>query len=209
MEEEIKLERPYPLFKVVQEDILDRRGKTSVYYSIYVKVAENLDWVILYGTFSRPWSEIALERLREIFDTHIFKWMIDEDKNAPTMFMVNDQLYKTTYVFPHQSCICGLNIKGNERYAEFSVDSIKYDYLHSLVTFYYKGDCVVKANQVFLDGELLYNSTQLKELCDEIGQDFHMLDSNPDKLMSYLNNNYDVRTYTCEFYTCYNVKNCG
>ena len=95
MAEEIRLERPYPLFKVVQEDIPDRHGGTSIYYSIYVKVSEDTEWVILYGTFSRPYSELAIDRLREIFDIHIFKWMVDEEKNAPVMFMVDDQIYKT------------------------------------------------------------------------------------------------------------------
>lgn len=201
--QEIRLERPYPLFKVEQEDIPRKDNTTSLYYSIYVKVGKDYDWFLLYGTASRPWSELALDRLREIFDIHIFKWLVNEEENAPVMFMIDDQMYKTTHIIPHQSCICGETIEGNQRYAEFSVDSIKFDYITSLVTFFYKGDCIVKANQLFLNGELLCDSKQLKDLCDSIGQDFNKLDYDPYKLTDYLVGNYNIKSYTCGWYTSY------
>ena len=194
---EYKIEKPYPLYKLVQEEIPDRRGGYSINYTIYVTLGKDLDWYELYNTFSRPWAEIALQRLKDIFEIYILDWILN--KNEPVMFEVNDQIYKTEYVFPDQSCICGSTIVGNQRYGEFSVDAIKFDYIHDIIFFYYEGDCLLKCNQLFLNGSLLLNSQQLDDVCKSIGQDKTMLDCSPYKLLKYISNTYpDAKTFKCE-----------
>ena len=201
-----KIEKPYPLYQLIQDEIPDKRGSYNTIYTIVVKLNEDVaNWYRLYDTFSKPVAELALDRLKELFDIHILKWL-KSDENMPTMFEVYNQVYKTKYVFPDQSCICGDDIVGNKRYGEFSVYGVKYDYIQSTIFFYYEGDCVLKSNQLFLDGELLLNSQQLVDVCNEIGQDTGLLDSSPDKLLKYIANNYtNAKTYICEGYTCFDI----
>ena len=200
-----KFMKPYPLWKLAYEEI-ESRGEVVGTYNIYVKIDKYSEWVELYNTFSEPWAKIALKRLQEIFDIHIYKWLLSEDDN-PKMFEVNDQVYKTTYVFPYQSCICGKQIEGNHRYGEFRVDDIKFDYVRDLIFFYENGTVLVKSNQVFLDGELIMTSKLLSDVCSMIGQNVDLLDSNPDKLIKYIKDRYDnVNEYICEGYSAHNLQ---
>lgn len=195
--------KPYPLFRWEAEEVPSRNDKSTI-YRIYVKIAEPMDWILLYTTFSSAWCEIAVKKLRDIFDLYIIHFIVEDDKDTYfPMFEVNNQIYKTQFTFPEQSCICGEQIKGNKRYAEFSIDYEKFDYIQETVFFYDKGTCLVKSNQLFLDGELLFNSTDLKKLCDEIGQNWSYLDSSPDKLINYLKENYRERAnrYICNGYS--------
>ena len=195
--------KPYPLFRWEAEEVPSRNDKSTI-YRIYVKIAEPMDWILLYTTFSSAWCEIAVKKLKDIFDLYIMHFIVEDDKDTYfPMFEVNDQIYKTQFTFPEQSCICGEQIKGNQRYAEFSIDYEKFDYIQETVFFYDKGTCLVKSNQLFLDGELLFNSTDLKKLCDEIGQNWSYLDSSPDKLINYLKENYRERAnrYICNGYS--------
>lgn len=203
--EEIKLKKPYPLWKLAYEEI-ESRGEALGTYNVCVQLDKYTDWIELYSTFSELWAKIALKRLQDIFDIHIFKWLTSEDNN-PTMIEVNDQVYKATYVFPYQSCICGKQIDGNQRYGEYIIDDIKFDYVRELIFFYYSGTVLVKSNQVFLDGELLLNSHNLNVLCEDIGQDMRLLDSDPSRLIKYLKENYTVREYVCNGYSAYNLDN--
>ena len=205
MDENIKLKKPYPLWKLEYEEI-ESRGEAVGTYNVCVKVAKYTDWIELYSTFSEPWAKIALKRLQDIFDIYVFKWLTTEENN-PAMFEVNDQVYKTTYVFPYQSCICGKQIEGNHRYGEFRIDDIKFDYVRDLIFFYKKGTVLVKCNQVFLDGELIMTSKLLSDVCSMIGQNVDLLDSDPSKLIKYIKDRYnDVNEYTCEGYSAYNLQ---
>lgn len=198
-----KFMKPYPLFRWEAEEIPSRSGKSTV-YRVYVKIAEHMNWIMLYTTFSSAWCEIAVKKLKDIFDLYIIHFIVEDDKDTYfPMFEVNDQIYKTQFTFPEQSCICGEQIEGNQRYAEFSIDYEKFDYIQETVFFYDKGTVLVKGNQLFLDGELLFNSTELKKLCDEIGQSWSYLDSNPDKLIDYLKENYREKAcrYICNGYS--------
>ena len=198
-----KFMKPYPLFRWEAEEIPSRNDK-SIVYRIYVKIAEPMKWVMLYTTFSSAWCEIAVKKLKDIFDLYIVHFFLEDDKDTYfPMFEIHDQIYKTQFVFPEQSCICGEQIKGNKRYAEFSIDYEKFDYIQDTVFFYDKGTVLVKGNQLFLDGELLYDSTSLKSLCDEIGQNWSYLDSSPDKLIQYLKDNYREKAcrYICNGYS--------
>lgn len=197
-----KFINPYPLFKVEYEEVAGRNDSKSSVYRIYVKIAEPMNWVLLYVTHTLGWAQISLSRLKEIFDTWVVKFIIEDE--LPPMFEVNGEVYKTQFVFPEQSCICGEQIPGNKRYSEFAVDYLKFDYVADTVFFYDKGTCLVKANQLFIDGVLEYNSTELKEVCDMIGQDWSYLDSSPDKLIQYIREkNKDIRRYECNGYTAY------
>ena len=131
--------------------------------------------------------------------------IVDED-DIPPMFEIHDQVYKSLYVFPDQSCIVGETITGNERYGEFSVEALKFDYVKDTVFFYERGTALIKSNQLFIDGQLICNSKQLKNLCDEIGQDFNKLDLYPEKIIKYIQNNYSgVREYLCGSYGAYGL----
>lgn len=201
-----KFMKPYPLFKVEYEEVVCKNDNKSVVYKIYVKIAEPMNWVILYTTHTLGWAQVALDRLKEIFDTWIVKFIIEDE--LPPMFEINDEIYKTQYIFPQQSCICGEQIAGNHRYAEYAVDYLKFDYVRSIVFFYDKGTCLVKCNQLFIDGNLILNSQQLDEVCKEIHQDKSLLNSSPDKLLKYIANNYtNVDIYVCDGYTNHTVKN--
>lgn len=196
--------KPYPLFKVEYEELVGRNESKSSVYRIYVKIAEPMNWFCLYVTSSSAWAEISLKKLKDIFDLYVIHFLVEDDADTYfPMFEVNGQIYKTVYTFPEQSCICGEQIKGNKRYAEFSIDYEKFDYIQDTVFFYDKGTVLVKGNQLFLDGELLYDSTSLKSLCDEIGQNWSYLDSSPDKLIQYLKDNYREKAcrYICNGYS--------
>lgn len=195
-----KFMKPYPLFRVEYEELSKGEDTTSV-YRIYVKIAQPMDWMLLYTVSSLPWAQIALKRLKEIFDLYIIHFLMEGEEYFP-MFEVNNQIYKTQYAFPEHSCICGEQIAGNQRYGEFSIDYDKFDYIREIVFFYRSGTCLVKGNQLFLDGELLADSTQLKELCDNIGQSFNKLDSSPEKMIKYIRGKYSgVTCYKCNGYT--------
>lgn len=196
----------YPLWKVVFEQMPIHDSKTAS-YSIYAKLNENVDWYKLYETVSEPWSKIALNRLQDIFDVYISKWLTSE-KYLPTMFELHDQMYKTTYVLPSQSCICGETIAGNNHYGELSVSPEKFDYVKSNIFFYEKGECVVKGNQLFLDGELLLNCKELDEVCKSVNQNKMYLDSSPDKLVKYITEHYpEAQSYACNGYCSFNIRN--
>lgn len=203
--QDFKFMKPYPLFKVEYEEVPSRNNSKSSVYRIYVKIAEHMNWVLLYVTHTLGWAQVSLNRLKEIFDTRIVKFIIEDE--LPPMFEINGEIYKTQYIFPEQSCICGEQIAGNQRYAEFSIDYRKFDYVRSLIFFYDKGDCLLKSNQLFLNGELILDSKQLDVVCKEIGQDKSLLDSSPDKLLKYIANNFEeAKTYTCEGYTNYDIE---
>lgn len=205
---EFKIEKPYPLYRLVQEEVPSRHHDyidKNTTYEVAVKIHPDAKWYQLYTTFSEDWAKLALKRLRDIFDVHINRWIMTGEE--PVMFEVNDQIYKTKYVFPDHSCICGDEIAGNQRYGMFYVDGVKYDYVQSIIFFYYKDECLLKCNQLFLNGELIMNSKKLDEVCEEVGQDKSLLDSSPDKLLKYIANNYEnVKTFSCEGYSSFNVQ---
>lgn len=203
--ENFRFMKPYPLFKVEYEELVGRNESKSSVYRIYVKIAEPMNWFCLYVTSSSAWAEISLKKLKDIFDLYVIHFLVEDDTDTYfPMFEVNGQIYKTVYTFPEQSCICGQQIAGNQRYAEFSVDYEKFDYIMETVFFYDKGTCLVKGNQLFIDGELIYNSKQLAEVCDNIGLEMYKLDSNPDKLINYLKEKYDnIKRYECNGYSSY------
>lgn len=199
-----KFMKPYPLWKVDYEQVPNGENKNDI-YRVLVKIAKNTNWFELYKTYSSVWAEIALKKLQDIFDLYVIDFIVDED-NIPPMFEIHDQIYKTKYVFSDQSCIVGETIAGNQRYGEFSVDALKFDYVRDLVFFYEKGTALVKSNQLFIDGELICDSAQLKELCDEIGQDFNKLDLYPEPIIKYLKLNYsNVSEYICDTYTAHRI----
>jgi hypothetical protein len=200
---EYRLMKPYPLWKVVYEQLPREDSKTDV-YTIWVKIAKNLDYIKLYTVNSPAWADIALKKLQEIFELYILKFIVEE--YVPPMFEINSQVYKSTFVFPEQSCICGETIAGNQRYGEFSVDDEKFDYVRDFVFFYDEGDCLVKCNQLFLNGELLADSKKLSEICKSIGQEMCALDYNPDKLIRYIKEHYpNARNYICNGYCSYRI----
>lgn len=201
--QDIKLMKPYPLYKVEYEEIPSRNGKSDV-YRIYVKIAAQTEWLLLYVTHKLAWAQISLDKLKTIFDTQIIHFIINGIDDYP-MFEIHDQIYKTQYVFPEQSCVCGGQIARNHYYGEYSVDYEKFDYVRDFVFFYKKGTCLVKNNQLFLDGELLANSSELAALCEDIDQPLCQLDSSPDKLIDYLKNKYTdrVTSYECNGYSAF------
>ena len=199
-----KFMKPYPLYKVEYEQIPKGNSKSDV-YRLFVKIAEPMNWTLLYVTCSSAWAEIALKRIQDIFDTQIIHFLVDDDEHF-SMFEVHDQIYKLEYAFPEQSCVCGSQIAGNQRYGEFSVDYEKFDYIHEYVFFYEKGTALVKGNQLFIDGNLIFNSKDLKTKCDEIGQEFNKLDLYPEKLIQCIKKEYpDVHEYVCDTYSSHNI----
>ena len=187
----------YPLWRMTYEEIPCHDRKISSYI-ISAKFSENTFWYNLYETTVEPLAKLALSRLKEIFCDRIQKWIAGD---IPAMFEVNDQVYKTTYVFPNHSCICGDFISGNVHYGEIDEEPVKYDYITNIIFFYENGDCLVKGNQLFLDGELCLNTEQLKDVCSKIGQPMWGLDSNPTKLISYIKEKYpNAKRYICKGY---------
>lgn len=196
------------LYTLKYNEYLDKRNQVSNNWSLYVKVLEDnkvkYDGVLLYQSFSENWIKIALEKYKNYLSIYLYSFITEN--NLPTMFEVNEQVFKLEYVFPEQSCVVGLPIKGNSQYLEINPDGEKYDYVQSFVTFYDKGICLVKGNQLFLDGELLLNCTQLKQVCDSIGQNFNALDYDANKLIQYIKNTYsNVKCYVCGGYSSYNI----
>ena len=191
-----------PLFKLVYEEYIDRHNEITGSWSVYVNYM-NED-ILLYNTFSENWAKIALKRLKDNWDSYISCFINDED--VPVMFERDDAIYKLDYVFPEQSCVVGSQIKGNKHYAIYCPEGQKFDYIHDTVFFYKKGECLIKNNQLFLNGELLLNSQELKNVCDNIGQDFNSLDYNADKLIQYIIKTYpQANAYICNGYCSYNI----
>lgn len=191
-----------PLFKLIYEEYLDRNNKITGSWSVYVNyMGED---ILLYNTFSEEWAKIALKRLKDNWDSYVSCFINDED--VPVMFERDDAIYKMEYVFPEQSCVVGLPIEGNIHYAEYCPQGQKFDYIHDTIFFYKQGTCLVKANQLFMDGQLLLNCTQLKQVCDSIGQNFNALDYDANKLIQYIKNTYsNVKCYVCGGYSSYNI----
>lgn len=165
------------------------------------------EWSVLYKPNSLLDAQFYIKRLKNLYDPYIKKFL---DQQEPIMFEYADQIYKCTYVFPEQSCICGTEILGNTAYGEYHPDGIKVDYLRNTVFFYDKDNCIVKGNKVFLNGELILTSKELVELCDKIGQQFNQLDTYPDKLVKWLKHMYpSLLSYECNGYCCFlcNYKN--
>lgn len=200
------MEKPYPLWRIIQEEI-PRADKTKfTSYTIEVKIDDRANWLELYSTVSKLHAEIAQKRLSDIFDVSIYKWL-EASYNIPVMFEICDQIYRTTNVLIGQSCICGETIEGNHRYGEFFIGSNKFSYIDNIIFFYEKGHCLVKCNQVFLDGNLLYTSKQLADLCKEIEQEFNKLDLYPEKLIKFLKKEHpEMISYTCNGYSRWNIK---
>lgn len=197
--EYLKLKKPYPLWKVEYEQIPHKEVEHTDIYRIYVKIAKDANYMCLYVANSLPRAQIALQKLQDIFDTQVINMLVNEYYYP--MFEIHNQIYKTLYVFPNQSCICGEDIPGNHRYGEYSVEATKFDYVQDYVFFYEQGTCLVKCNQLFIDGELKYNSKELKQLCDDIGQDFNNLDLYPEKLIKHISGIYpELTQYVCGGY---------
>lgn len=191
-----------PLFKLIYEEYLDRNNKITGSWSVYVNYMGGD--ILLYNTFSEEWAKIALKRLKDNWDSYVSCFINDED--VPVMFERDDAIYKMEYVFPEQSCVVGLPIEGNTHYAEYCPQGQKFDYIHDTIFFYKQGTCLVKANQLFMDGQLLLNCTQLKQVCDSIGQNFNALDYDANKLIQYIKNTYsNVKCYVCGGYSSYNI----
>lgn len=193
------------LFKLVYDEVLDRDNKITGSWSVYLKLLNdnNVD-ILLYNTFSENWAKIALQRLKDFYEPYLYSFITGT--NLPVMFERDDAIYKLEYVFPEQGCVVGSQIEGNNRYVSFSPQEEKYDYIQDLIFFYTEGVCLVKDNQMFLDGKLLLNSKQLKDVCDSIGQDFNSLDYNADKLIQYIIKTYpQVNTYICNGYCSFNI----
>lgn len=190
------------LFKLVYNENLDSDNKVYGSWSVYLKLGtEN---VLLYNTFSEEWAKLAMKRLKDIYDTYIYSFITGT--NVPTMFERDDAIYKLEYIFPEQSCVVGSQIPGNKFYSTYEVEPQKYDYIQDIIFFYNKGECLVKNNQLFLNGDLLLNNKELKQVCDKIGQDFNSLDNYNDKLIHYLSTTYpEAKTYTCNGYHCFNI----
>lgn len=191
-----------PLFKLIYEEYLDRNNKITGSWSVYVNYMGGD--ILLYNTFSEEWAKIALKRLKDNWDSYVSCFINDED--VPVMFERDDAIYKMEYVFPEQSCVVGLPIEGNIHYAEYCPQGQKFDYIHDTIFFYKQGTCLVKGNQLFMDGQLLLNCTQLKQVCDNIGQNFSALDYDADKLIQYIKNTYSgAKCYVCGGYSSYNI----
>lgn len=200
-----KREKGYPLWKVEYEEQL-YHDVLSKEYTIYVKPHSMVSPIKLYMTTSLPKVQVALERLRDMYDILIEKILVDVD-NQPAMFEVHNQIYATTGVVLSQSCICGEIIEGNKCYGAIEEDyDLKFDYTQDFIFFYKKGECLVKGNQIFLDGLLILNEEQLFNLCDEIGQNKDYLETQPYKLLKWIARNYpNAKTYICGGSTYFDV----
>lgn len=194
----------YPLWCIHSEDqvIGDRIINIC---EISVKPTTDNNWTVLYKPNSLLDAQFYIKRLKDLYDMDIKKFLVGQE---PSMFVYADQVYKCTYVFPEQSCICGNEIPGNTAYGEYNPGGLKIDYLQSHVFFYYENECLVKGNKVFLNGELILNPKELSELCEKIGQQFNQLDTHPEKLIKWLNDNYsNINSYECNGYCCLNISN--
>lgn len=202
---EFKREKGYPLWKVEYEEQL-YHDVLSKEYTIFVKPHPQISPIKLYMTTSLPRVQIALDRLKDLYDIIVAK-MIKSEHNQPAMFEVHNQIYKTTFLLLSQSCICGEIIEGNKCYGAIEEDyDLKFDYTQDFVFFYDYGDCLLKSNQLFLDGLLLLNEQQLFEVCDTIGQDKNKLDTEPYKLLKWIASHCpEAGTYICDGYTYYDV----
>lgn len=194
-----KLIKPYPLWKVDMEDQLIN-GNIYTLYKVYAKCYHDDIWNILYTTYNKNWCGLALEKLKEMFDVYIYKWL-DNEYDIPSMFEIDDQIYKTKYIFPDKSHICGNQIDGNTYYGKVIDETLVFDYIQSNVIFYNKNTCLVKNNQVFVDGNLIYNEEQLSVICNTIHQDINSLNSDAYKFIEYINKLFDINEYICDDFT--------
>lgn len=195
-----------PMFKVIYDEFIGAHGNVKGIYNLYVHSPKSANNIKLYESFSENYIKIALNKVKDYWDVYLKFWL--DNENLPTMIECNDQIYKVECMCLSQCCIVGSQIPGNRLYGEYSPEAKKMDFVRDIVFTYEKGTALVKSNQLFMDGELLCDSQQLKELCDTIGQDFNKLDLYPDKLMDYLKSTYPYRfnSYTCNGYSSYNIK---
>lgn len=199
-----KLIKPYPLWKVDIEDQLIN-GNVYTLYKIYAKCYHNDIWNILYTTYNKNWCGLALEKLKEMFDVYIYKWL-DNEYDIPSMFEIDDQIYKTKYIFPDKSHICGTQVEGNLSYGEYTSETLVFDYIQSNVIIYNKNTCLIKNKQVFIDGNLIYRQNELENICDTVGQDIDSLNNEAFRFIDYIKKLFDIDEYICDNYTYY-VKN--
>ena len=185
-----------PSYRFIVDDTYDRNGKPRTTYSIYGKFEQPGDYILLYNSFKLSWAMLAYDRIKDIGDIYIYN-MMKEELFYP-MFEYEGQMYRTEYVFIEQSCIVGSQIPDNQRYAEFCPEAQKFEYATSHVVFHNKGECVVKGNQLFMNGNLLLNSRQLRDVCGKYKQNMSYLDSSPDGLLQYIKETYPEATeYDC------------
>lgn len=199
-----------PEFKVVYDEFIGSRGDIKGIFNLYVHspagTPAHHEDVQLYETFSENYIKLALNKAKDYWSPYLKYWLVDE--KLPVMFECNDQVYSVECMCLSQFSIVGSQIPGNKLYGEYKPEAEKFDMVRDYVFTYQHGTALVKSNQLFLNGELLCNAKQLKELCDSINQDFNKLDYYPDNLMDYLKKTYkdDFDCYVCQGYSSYNVK---
>ena len=136
------------------ENDIVRSGSTK-YFS---KKDVDSEWVLEYshglGDFGYAFHKAALT-LEKIKMSYL--------PNEIAMFSYHGTMFKATYLFPDQKCICGEAIdKGyiNEYEGD---NTIKANYLEQIL-FFYEPDCiVVKGDNAYLSGNWVGNPSQLKK----------------------------------------------
>lgn len=195
-----------PMFKVVYDEFIGGHGDVKGIYNLYVHSSQSEEDILLYESFSENYIKIALNKVKDYWDVYLKFWLNNE--RLPVMIECNDQVYKVEYMCLRQCCIVGSQIPRNRLYGEFKPEPEKIDFIRDIVFTYPYGTALVKSNQLFLNGELLCNSEELKILCDDLGQEFNKLDLYPERLMNYLKQQYgdNFLGYVCEGYSSYNIK---
>lgn len=164
----------FPLFKVVfeesfrfrdvdseiwldsEEHELIRRGHKSV---LYVKEKYGDDWVVVYDRLSNDLIEahIQIEKIKQSYSY----WKSVFVKNEPIMFVYQNQVFKNPYVMFNQLCISGQPIEPEKYYVDDR--SIKVDFFKSYVQPISKDEVLLHAEQLYLNGELIFTKEQLKK----------------------------------------------
>lgn len=187
-----------PKWKIEYEEQYHKPDYKVLGYSIYVKCDINYKWVKLYTTYDYNECMLALNKLKyTLYDLLIKPYILNNQ--LPVMVEINDQIYKVIDISINHSCIIVEQIKNNINYGKYEQDFISYDYIESFILPFKQDELLVHNNQIFLNGELLYNRNETIDLCNQIGQDVDLLAYNNKPIVTYLFNLHkNIKCYICE-----------
>lgn len=178
-----------PKWKIEYEEQYHKPDYKVLGYSIYVKCEYKSEWIKLYHTMEYHTCLAALNKLKyNLYDLLLKPYILYNE--LPTMIEIDDQIYKVINISINNSCIMIEQIKRNINYGKYKQGTISCNYVQSFVRFYKKNELLIHNDQIFLNGELLYDRDATLGLCGNINQEFSSLYSDNMNIIHFLFNKY-------------------